>query len=361
VKLEKFYAESMSQAMGIIQKKLGPDAVIYSQEKKDHLVEVVAGLPNAGLKFAKENTGAAAVAISEPQESAESFNKLRITPDLDSTHVRVQKLDNEDMRNEFRMMEQRNLLSKKLLQLKFSYDFIERFVNSYSSHCDIEEIANNDLIIKMLLSKLKVASEEFIAQKRIVALIGPTGVGKSTTLAKLAKRFISHYGNDALGIVSTDFQRIITKNQFYYFGQLLNVQVEYARDMVELQQSIKLLDDKKLILIDTAGVNQYDNKKIATLCETIQIDSAQVSLYLVLPCNLQTEALDQMVRNFKMDNTEGCIITKTDESASIAPVLSVIMNHDLTLNYVCSGQNISRDIRPANKIELVSDVLSIIE
>ncbi len=137
---------------------------------------------------------------------------------------------------------------------------------------------------------------------------------------------------------------------------MLDVQIEYAVTMRELQQSIHLLDSKQLILIDTAGVNQNDNKKIAELFQNIEVASVPISLYLVLPCNLQTEILEDVVNNFTFPTTEGCIITKNDECKSIAPCLSVVLNNHLTISYVCGGQNISRDIEPANKIHIVNDV-----
>jgi flagellar biosynthesis protein FlhF len=339
MKLEKFYAESMPQVMMIIQKKLGPDAVIYSQVKSGNFVEVVAGLPAAEV---------------ETHSSLSGSTPIKTT--LDERMIRIKKLDNSTVNQELELIEKRNLLHYKLRELKFSHTFIERFVDLYSSHCSIDDIANDDQIIKMLLSKIQVAEHEFIDEKKVCAVVGPTGVGKSTTVAKLARRFISRYGSEALGIISTDFQRIINKNQFQYFGSLLNVHIEYALNMRELQQAIHLLDNKKLILIDTAGINQKDNKKIAELFQNIEVNSTPISLYLVLPCNLQTEILEDVVNNFTLPNTEGCIITKSDECKSIAPCLSVILNNHLTISYVCGGQNISRDIEPASKIHLVNDV-----
>lgn len=340
MKLEKFYAESMPKAMMIIQKKLGPEAVIYSQVKSDNFVEVVAGLPRVEAK-------------GEPLFT-EAPNPIKTS--LDDRLIQIQKLSQSSVNQELKLMEKRNLLQYRLRQLKFSHAFIDRFVETYATHCPIEDIANDNQIIKTLLSKLKIDDHEFIDERKVCAVVGPTGVGKSTTIAKLAKRFVARYGHESLGIISTDFQRIITKNQFHYFGRLLNVQIEYARNMVELQQAIHMLDKKKLILIDTAGVNQKDNKKIAELFQDIEVDGKPIALYLVLPCNLQTDILDDVVTNFNMHNTYGCIMTKKDESKSIAPCLSVVLNHNLSISYVCSGQNISKDIGVPNKISLVSDV-----
>lgn len=354
MKLERFYAESMSQAMVVIQKKLGNDAVIYSHTKKNDYIEVVAGVPK--LDAREKNIGTTATQPAEQNKNLRS--KSIIHTSLDNRMVQIRKLDTPQLNQELLNMEKRNLLYRRMCELKFSHDFIERFVDSYSIGADVDSIQSDEQIIKMLLANTKVAENEFIDESKICAVVGPTGVGKSTTIAKLAKRFISRYGSDSLGIISTDFQRIMTKNQFYYFGQLLNVQVEYASDMLELQQSIHLLDNKKLILIDTAGVSQFDNKKIAALFDEVSVDGEPIALYLVLPCNLQTDVLDEVATNFNMEHTKGCIITKKDECRYIAPCLGVAIAHGLPVSYVCHGQNISRDIEAANKLHLVNDVFS---
>lgn len=356
MKLEKFYAESMPQAMMIIQKKLGRDAIIYSQVKTGDFIEVVAGLPDALEPKQEPPFSSEAKPIKTSLDDRNLEVKKLDNPSIDERMVQIKKLDSANIDPELKMLEKRNLLHYKLRQLKFSHKFIERFIETYSAQSSIDDIVSDDQIIKVLLSKIKVASQEFIDGTKVCAVVGPTGVGKSTTIAKLAKRFISRYGSDSLGIISTDFQRIITKNQFYYFGRLLNLHIEYAQNMRELQQSIHMLDSKKLILIDTAGVNQKDNKKIAELFQSIEVDGKPIDLYLVLPCNLQTDILEDVVSNFKMHNTQGCIITKKDECEYLAPCLSVILNHDLSISYVCGGQNISKDIEVADKLSLVNDV-----
>jgi len=353
MKLERFYAESMSQAMNVIQKKLGDDAVIYSQEKKGDLLEVVAGLPSVDAN----------IVVKKTRPKVE-LNGLRDRPspairtNLDDKMIQIRQLNTPTLGHELEVMEKRNLLYRRMCQLKFSHEYIERFVDIYSASSDFHAIENDEQIIKMLLANIQVEENEFIDSSKVCAVIGPTGVGKSTTIAKLAKRFVARYGSDALGIISTDFQRIITKNQFYYFGRLLNVQVEYARDMVELQHSLHMLDQKKLILIDTAGVSQFDNKKIASLFDDVLVDGKPIDLYLVLPSNVQTDVLNQVANNFKMVNTKGCIITKKDECCAIAPCLSAVISQNMPIHYVCHGQNISHDIEVANKLHLVNDVFS---
>lgn len=324
MKIEKFTASSMIEAMEKIQKKLGDDAVIYSQNKTDSGVEIIAGLP-------QENTAKTST-VKVAASPAESFL------------TRLKQADDPQLLTELEHLEKHNLIIRKLRKLHFPYHFCEYFADQYSSQCTLEAIRNNEIIIKILLSQLHITETEPIHIKKICALIGPTGIGKSTTIAKLARRFAAKFGTENVGIVSTDFQRIITKNQFHYFGKLLNIQIEYAKDNEALKKSMQLLQDKRLILIDTAGVNQNDPQKVTELFERFCDDFHGLSTYLVLPCNIQSEILDDVIRKFKMPHTAGCILTKMDEARSLAPALSVVMQHRLPVAYCCNGQNIINDI-----------------
>jgi len=319
-----------------IQRKLGAEAVIYSQKKTENGIEVIAGLPNPAISTNKAQTSKTSVE--------------------DSLLEKIKTYDNPEIMAELQAIEKYNLLMKKLRKLNFPYEFSDDFAKTYSSSCTKETILNNEMIIKILLSKIHVEETELIHLRKICALVGPTGIGKSTTVAKLARRFASKFGTHKLGIISTDFQRIITKNQFYYFGKLLNIQIEYARDDKELKEAIRFLDDKRLILIDTAGVNQNDNQKIAELCERLSEEIPSLTSYLVLPCNLQHDILDDVVTRFKMKHIAGCILTKTDECKSLAPCLSVVMKHKLDIAYCCNGQNIVKDMYVPTRVQLINDV-----
>ncbi len=340
MKLEKFYASTMAEVMEMIQKKFGSDAVIYSQSRSDKGVEVIAGLTQPEIK--------------EP--SATYTEKEKPKPPLNDFQDLIKKFDHPELISELNAIEKYNLLMRKLRELKFPYEFSEDFAKQYASSCTIESILNHEMIIKILLSRIHIEETELINIKKICTLVGPTGIGKSTTIAKLARRFASRFGAHRIGIISTDFQRIITKNQFHYFGKLLNIQIEYAQNVMELKEAIQILDDKRLILIDTAGVNQNDNQKIAELFERFSAKIPGITSYLVLPCNLQSDILDDVATKFTMSHTAGCIMTKTDEAKSLAPCLSVAMKHRLPIAYCCNGQNIVNDIYVPSRAQLINAV-----
>ncbi len=335
MKLEKFKAASMAEAMSMIEKKFGSEAVIYFQSKTIEGIEVIAGLN--GQPTVKKTA-------TEVEKSPESLLE------------RVTALDNTALNKELRRIEKQHLLIQRMRQLKFSFEFIEDISNHYLLTSDIDEIANDDVIIKLLLSRLQIEEDELINTRKVCALVGPTGIGKSTTIAKLARRFVAHHGASKLGIISTDFQRIIAKNQFNHFGKLLNISVEYAQNAIELREALHIFADKQLVLIDTAGVNQNDNQKLAALFERLSNDGEAITTYLVAPCTLQSDILEDVVTKFKMSHTAGCIITKIDEGKTISPCLSVIMRHSLPIAYWCNGQNIVRDIAVPSKPRLIEAI-----
>lgn len=340
MKLERFHAETMSEALNKIHEKLGGDAVIYSQMKTEKGIEVVAGVARLENKAGRNKE------IQNPP----------VPPEKDNLLTRLAELDQKTLQAELARIEKLNLLQQKLRKLEFPSFFIDEYSHIYAEHCEKEAIISNEIIIKILLSKIPLLEEEFIETQKICALIGPTGIGKSTSIAKIAKRFISKYGAKKLGIISTDFQRIITKNQFHYFGKLLDIEIEYARNAIELKDAIQVFAHKQLTLIDTAGVSPVDNKKLAELLEGPCSENKEISTYLVLPCNLQSTILNEVVDHFRMPHTRGCIMTKKDESMTIAPCLSVVMKHQLPIAYWCDGQNINKDIHVPTKTQLINAV-----
>lgn len=334
---EKFFAESMSDALLKIEKKLGPEAIIYSHSTSEKGVEVIAGLS------AEKNTP---VPLENKEVESKALNFLE----------QVAGMDPNNLQGELVRIEKINLFQQKLRQLKFPFDFIDYYSHLYAEACSKEDILSNEIIIKLLFSHISLLEDEIIDSQKICALIGPTGIGKSTSIAKIAKRFAAKYGSRHIGIISTDFQRIITKNQFHYFSKLLDIDVKYARNSLELKESIYFFSEKKLTLIDTAGLSPNDNRKLAELLEGPCNENKDIATFLVLPCNLQSEILNDVVENFRMSHTLGCILTKKDESKTIAPCLSVVMRHQLPIAYWCDGQNIATDIHAPNKIQLINAV-----
>lgn len=186
-----------------------------------------------------------------------------------------------------------------------------------------------------------------------MALIGPTGVGKTTTVAKLAARFALRHGQRQVALITTDSYRIGAHEQLRNYAQIMGIPMQVAGDRDELSSAIKSLYGKRLVLIDTAGMSQRDVRLSERLC-TLGGGSPPVKNYLVLSAMAQSAVLNETIRAFQQVKLTGCILTKLDETASLGGALSAIIQHQLPVAYVSDGQRVPEDIHLARAHNLVA-------
>ena len=186
------------------------------------------------------------------------------------------------------------------------------------------------------------------------ALIGPTGVGKTTTTAKLAARCVVKFGADALGLITTDSYRIGAFDQLATYGRILGVPVHTAHTAAELREALTAMGDKHLVLIDTAGMSQRDPRVREHLR---MLDLPQVRPVVLLNAAAQRETLDDVLRSYGVASAPGkpraAVLTKLDEAVKLAPALDLCMRHGLELAYVSTGQRVPEDLHGANARVLV--------
>ncbi|UCV15943.1 flagellar biosynthesis protein FlhF [Quatrionicoccus australiensis] len=180
----------------------------------------------------------------------------------------------------------------------------------------------------------------------VYALVGPTGVGKTTTTAKLAARCVLRHGPSKVALVTTDGYRIGAHEQLRIYGRILGVSVYLVKDAAELRQTLKELQHKHMVLVDTMGMSQKD-KLVPEL--TDMLAGCDVQRLLLLSSTSRGDTLDDVVRAYEGDNLAGCILTKIDEAASLATPLDVIMRHGLKLHYVSNGQRVPEDLHLPNR------------
>lgn len=184
----------------------------------------------------------------------------------------------------------------------------------------------------------------------VYALVGPTGVGKTTTTAKLAARCVLRHGPSKVALVTTDGYRIGAHEQLRIYGRILGVSVYLVKDAAELRQTLKELQHKHMVLVDTMGMSQKD-KLVPEL--TDMLAGCDVQRLLLLSSTSRGDTLDDVVRAYEGDNLAGCILTKIDEAASLATPLDVIMRHGLKLHYVSNGQRVPEDLHLPNRSYLL--------
>ncbi len=193
--------------------------------------------------------------------------------------------------------------------------------------------------------------EDILNRGGVYALVGPTGVGKTTTVAKLAARAVLKYGAAKVALVTTDTYRIGAQDQLRIYGRILGTPVFAVQDDNDLELTLSDLARKHLVLIDTVGMSQRDKRvaeQVALLCG----ESRGVKRLLLLCAPAQGMTLEEVVRAYSGAGLIGCILTKIDETLSFGPCLDVVIRHQLQVHYVTNGQRVPEDLHPANALYL---------
>src|SRR5450830_1378254 len=245
-----------------------------------------------------------------------------------------------------------------LLSAGFSASLARLLAEKMPANLDIDKatawIKN---ILAINLNTIETETE-VLDQGGIFALIGPTGVGKTTTTAKLAARYVMKHGTQNIGLITTDAYRIGGHEQLRIYGKILGVMVHAVKDEADLKIALNELKNKHTILIDTVGVSQRDRmvaEQIAMLSNT----RTPIKKLLCLNATSTGETLTDVIRAYKGKGLDGCIITKLDEAATIGSALDVIVRGKLKLYYVANGQRVPEDIHMANKQYLIQQALKL--
>ena len=196
-------------------------------------------------------------------------------------------------------------------------------------------------------------------QGGVYALMGPTGVGKTTTTAKLAARCVMRFGADKLALVTTDSYRIGAYEQLRIYGQILNVPVYAVKDAADLHLVLQDLRDKHMVLIDTVGMSQRDravSEQIAMLCSSHR----PVKRLLLLNATSHGDTLNEVVHAYRHggagNELAGCIFTKVDEATHPGALIDTVIRHRLPVHYISSGQKVPENLMPAERAQLVDSV-----
>lgn len=194
--------------------------------------------------------------------------------------------------------------------------------------------------------------EDILERGGIYALVGPTGVGKTTTVAKLAARAVLRFGAAKVALVTTDSYRIGAQDQLRIYGRILGTPVFAVQDGNDLELTLSDLARKHLVLIDTVGMSQRDKRvaeQVALLCG----EGREVQRLLLIGAPAQGMTLEEVVRAYSGPGLIGCVLTKIDEALSFGPCLDVVIRHQLKVHYVTNGQRVPEDLHAANALYLV--------
>jgi len=247
-------------------------------------------------------------------------------------------------------------LTKQLFAAGFSAQLVKMVVDRLPN---VEsEAAGMEWVQSVLESNLPVLEDEEALMERggVFALMGPTGVGKTTTTAKLAARCVMRFGASKVALLTTDSYRIGGHEQLRIFGKILGVSVHAVRDGADLQLALTELKSKHIVLIDTIGMSQRDRAvadQIAMLCSA----GRPVQRLLLLAATSHGDTLNEVVQAYQSgpDNSPlaGCILTKLDEATNLGSTLDTVLRYKLPVHYVSTGQKVPENLYVATRRFLI--------
>lgn len=414
MKIRRFFAADMRQALRQVREALGADAVILSNKSVEGGVELVAAVdydesafsqaqpsvtastvkavrsapaqrreaPARGrIHFTESSDVSAAVECSSesrvesrPENRPETLSEppQQATPRIEWSQDPVLR----EMRHEMQAL--RRMMENELSELTWrdlgnrrpqTQELMRRLIGMGldAAHCRelayrVEDAETPEKAWRQTLyhlnSELPILKEDLLDSGGIVALVGPTGVGKTTTIAKLAARFCLRHGNRHLALLSTDSYRIGAQEQLQNYGRILDVPVRTAASAEELNSALHAFADKRLVLIDTAGMGQRDLK----LSERLSLMTAgnhPIKTLLTLSATTQRAALSHAIRSFGAARPFAAVLTKIDEAAELGGVFSGLMDAGLPLVFVTDGQRVPEDIHVARASNLVSHAVEL--
>ena len=433
MKIKRYFASDIRQAIRRVREEQGPDAVILSNKRVEGGIEIVAAIDYDESMFdessdqsAKASAPAAAPvqhhdsidermtsspdvmsinhhAAQHSQHSQKTAERVRPQPSVAPQEIPQRRersaphhsekntpssvqpqvewsqdptlVSMKDELRELRGLVEQQLsgfawgnmerqhplharLMRQLMELGLSAPESKRVamaVNEKSSYDQAWRLA-----LGILAQSLSITEDDILSEGGVVALVGPTGVGKTTSIAKLAARYTLRHGAGKVALVTTDNYRIGAQEQLRTFGKILGAPVHVAKNYQELEQTIDELDDFELVLVDTAGMSPQDLRLTEQL-GMLRSSMREVKCYLVLSANSQAAGLEASVKTFQQVGLQGCIISKIDESASLGEVLSVVLRHNLPISYISDGQQVPEDLHPARSQQLVARCVEMAE
>lgn len=382
MKIKRFQAADVRQAIREVREVLGPDAVILSNTRVDGGIEIVAATDYDESQFRRQSQ-------LDPAPQTQASPRVEINPSLESntfepsqpaqkqniwsqepTLVQMRKeiaglrnmLQNQLSDLTWKDMERQNptqvQLLKRFMQMGIDVELAKSITAKMQNIDDLETAWRHCL--GQLAAQIHLTDEDILSQGGIYALVGPTGVGKTTTIAKLAARCALKHGARQVALITTDCYRIGGQEQLRTYARILGVPVRVARTHAELTETLNDLLDRRFILIDTAGMNQRDIK-LTEKFAVIKQQSPHVKTYLTMSANTQTSAMDDIINAYSHLNLSGCILTKTDEASSLGGAISSLVRHRLPLAYIANGQQVPEDLslaRPNTLVNQASELMN---
>ena len=388
MKTHRIVAPNTREALRRVREQLGPDAVILKSSNTHEGVEILAVSEHAFKSLETGTTANLAQPALQAMNVVSSVNQastekaiqsnadavLNTQQAVTTTGFNVPMAEWQTALAEVRAMQ--NLLNQQLAQISFnngqqknhrekvqllrelsSVGFSAALARYLMQHLpEQHSMQALDWVKQVLLKNLKTETDtQLLQQGGIYALLGPTGVGKTTTTAKLAARCVLEQGANKVALITTDGYRIGAHEQLRIYGKMLGIVVHSLKDESDLALVLQELGHKHTILIDTIGMNQRD-QRVAQQLAMLAKAGVPIKRLLCLNATATGATLDEVVRSYHPKQIDGCIITKLDEAVTLGNVLDVVIRHKLNLHYLANGQRVPEDLHKANAHYLIDRV-----
>lgn len=364
-------APTTRQALRGIRERLGENAVILSSRRVPEGVEVTAGADAHPQHLAEVAAASERIVPASAPPVLPPAPPPNLAPAPLAPAAVAAAPSHEAMSQELRLL--RRMLETQLEQLAWSdltrrqpvhaqlmrelaemgvtHELVTRILEQLPADTDLA--SGRRFAFTALSQYLPVTGESWPERGGRVAFIGATGVGKTTSLAKVAVRWTLRHGARELALIAADAQRVGAQDQIRALGQLLGAAVYAPDNFADLPVLLTQLSHHRLILIDTPGAGLRDahfSSRLAILANA----ASRLESALVLSASTQAGALEDAVKRFAPANPSCVVLTKLDEAVSLGGALSVIARAQLRLAYISEGQRVPEDLRPARALELVS-------
>lgn len=350
MQLKKIRAKDMRQALLQVREELGDDAAILSSRSlPDGGVEVIATLAPAAAV-----TPAAQMDKTAPAVSKAEFGAMRT--ELHSIRTLLQQRLNGLAWEQFSSQSPvQAVVWERLSAMGIPGQLTRKLIAQAGEGRTLDQ--NWKRVLAALVHAVPVVANDPVMQGGRFALLGPTGAGKTTSIAKLATRYVLQHGPDDVALITTDSFRLAAHEQLRTLGRILGVTVRVVDDQHSLQETLEGLAHKKLVLIDTAGLPAGHPEQQRQLSMFRHTEGVQK--WLVLPSTSQAQVLRSSLKTCSTAGISACILTHLDEACALGEALALTVESQLPVVYETFGQGIPDDIAVAQSAALVRKAVAL--
>lgn len=363
----RFLGVNSREAMRQVRDALGDDALILSNRRVDDGVEVVAVAEDAQASLVEHAESRPAETSSA--DAASPVGQERLYAEMQAMRELLMSHIAETPRARNARPGVQGVLRQRLITAGFSARLVREMLDDLPeelSQATPDDPGLLDWSRRQLESRLDVLDDEasMLEQGGVFALVGPTGVGKTTTTAKFAARYVMRFGGDDVALVTTDDYRIGAHEQLRIYARLLGVDVHAVHHEDDLEGLLTRLEGKRMVIVDTVGMSQRD-QRVAGQIARLGGAARPVRRLLLLNAASHGDTLEEVVETYQRASRDagaplyGCLLTKVDEAPRLGAVLDVVMRHRLRLYYVSHGQRVPEDIRLAEAPDLLEEALAV--